>query len=76
MYIYIISFSWFCVFFLQDSVKFVKEIVNEDEATAKGNSGEKCSRILLWNFPIRASGILVPAGHPNGSSSLPRDTQR
>ncbi|KAK4776075.1 hypothetical protein SAY87_024036 [Trapa incisa] len=28
----------------QDTVKFVKEIVNEDDASAK------CSRILLWSF--------------------------
>ncbi|XP_030449837.1 beta-1,4-xylosyltransferase IRX9-like [Syzygium oleosum] len=34
----------------QDSMKFVKEVVHEDETKVKGLPGEKCSKIMLWHL--------------------------
>ncbi|XP_020228207.1 probable beta-1,4-xylosyltransferase IRX9 [Cajanus cajan] len=34
----------------QNSIKFVKQVVLEDEAKLKGIPPEDCSRILLWRF--------------------------
>ncbi|OWM82384.1 probable beta-1,4-xylosyltransferase IRX9 [Punica granatum] len=58
----------------QVSVKFVKEIVHEDEASVKGISGEKCSRILMWHFPAHPSEHLLRVHDPNDRSNLQSDT--
>lgn len=38
----------------QNSIKFVKQVVLEDEAKLKGIPPEDCSKILLWRFNFRA----------------------
>ncbi|KAK7245164.1 hypothetical protein RIF29_39999 [Crotalaria pallida] len=38
----------------QNSIKFVKQVVLEDEAKLKGIPSEDCSRIMLWRFNFRA----------------------
>ncbi|CAJ1968477.1 unnamed protein product [Sphenostylis stenocarpa] len=38
----------------QNSIKFVKQVVLEDEAELKGIPPEDCSRILLWRFNFHA----------------------
>ncbi|KAL2345030.1 hypothetical protein Fmac_006315 [Flemingia macrophylla] len=38
----------------QSSIKFVKQVVLEDEAKLKGIPPEDCSKILLWRFNFRA----------------------
>ncbi|KAG4913376.1 hypothetical protein AAZX31_19G164700 [Glycine max] len=41
----------------QNSIKFVKQVVLEDEAKLKGIPPEDCSKILLWRFNFRARTI-------------------
>ncbi|KAK7285088.1 hypothetical protein RJT34_19846 [Clitoria ternatea] len=38
----------------QNSIKFVKQVVVEDEAKLKGLPPENCSKIMLWRFNFRA----------------------
>ncbi|XP_014495723.1 probable beta-1,4-xylosyltransferase IRX9 [Vigna radiata var. radiata] len=38
----------------QNSIKFVKQVVLEDEAKLKGIPPQDCSKILLWRFNFRA----------------------
>ncbi|XP_027350942.1 probable beta-1,4-xylosyltransferase IRX9 [Abrus precatorius] len=38
----------------QNSIKFVKQVVLEDEAKLKGIPPEDCSKIMLWRFNFRA----------------------
>ncbi|XP_019433278.1 PREDICTED: probable beta-1,4-xylosyltransferase IRX9 [Lupinus angustifolius] len=37
----------------QNSIKFVKQVVLEDEAKLKGIPSEDCSKIMLWRFNFR-----------------------
>ncbi|KAM6593376.1 hypothetical protein CsatA_001079 [Cannabis sativa] len=41
----------------QDSIKFVKQVVLEDETEIKGIPPDGCSKIMLWrlNFPIQST---------------------
>ncbi|XVE96750.1 hypothetical protein REPUB_Repub02eG0249600 [Reevesia pubescens] len=58
----------------QNSLKFVKQVVLEDETKLKGIPPEKCSKIMLWRlrFPI---GV-VPRNLVKTSSLLDVITQR
>ncbi|KAI4300240.1 hypothetical protein L6164_033637 [Bauhinia variegata] len=38
----------------QNSIKFVKQVVLEDEAKLKGIPAEDCSRIMIWRLKFRA----------------------
>lgn len=51
----------------QDSMKFVKEVVHEDETKVKGLPGEKCSKIMLWHLRY-----LLPRPHHPPSTALPQ----
>ncbi|KAJ1443848.1 Nucleotide-diphospho-sugar transferase [Sesbania bispinosa] len=41
----------------QNTIKFVKQVVLEDEAKLKGIPPEDCSKIMLWRFNFRARTI-------------------
>ncbi|MED6113748.1 Beta-1,4-xylosyltransferase irx9 [Stylosanthes scabra] len=41
----------------QNSIKFVKQVVLEDEAKLKGIPPEDCSKIMLWRFNFHARTI-------------------
>ncbi|XP_061357009.1 beta-1,4-xylosyltransferase IRX9 [Gastrolobium bilobum] len=41
----------------QNSIKFVKQVVLEDEAKLKGIPPEGCSKIMLWRFNLHARTI-------------------
>ncbi|KAK6942845.1 Glycosyl transferase, family 43 [Dillenia turbinata] len=52
----------------QNSLRFVKQVVHEDEAQLKGLPREDCSKIMLWhlNIPNEATAhriIVVPSGN-------------
>ncbi|KAK7355720.1 hypothetical protein VNO80_14980 [Phaseolus coccineus] len=50
----------------QNSIKFVKQVVVEDEAKLKGIPPEDCSRILLWRFNFHA---LITSNHKSLSTT-------
>ncbi|KAI3442968.1 Glycosyltransferase [Psidium guajava] len=55
----------------QDSIKFVKEVVHEDETKVKGLPGEKCSKIMLWHLRYPPTRRLRPS-----TASSDADPQR
>jgi hypothetical protein len=48
------SFLFF-FFFLQNSIKFVKQVALEDETKLKGIPPEDCSKIMLWRLNLPTS---------------------
>ncbi|KAI4310725.1 hypothetical protein MLD38_035680 [Melastoma candidum] len=56
----------------QDSIRFVKEIVEEDEANVKGIPGEKCTKVMVWHLS-RPSPTSQPRVDENTTSSDPDD---
>lgn len=48
-------FLWL-LFSKQNSIKFVKEVVLEDETKLKGIPPEDCSKIMLWSLRFHAAG--------------------
>ncbi|PQQ21056.1 putative beta-1 4-xylosyltransferase IRX9 [Prunus yedoensis var. nudiflora] len=47
----------------QNSIKFVKEVVLEDETKLKGIPPEDCSKIMLWSLRFHAAGGATTTKH-------------
>ena len=62
------------MFSLQNSLKFVKQVVLEDETKLKGIPPEECSKIMLWRH--RFSIGVVPRNLVKTTSLLDVISQR